>query len=372
MDYPVWNGNGQEAPQWNGGPWDGAFYGAGYFHDPNGSCAWQPYAYPVPDWQYNYPPPEQYLPPPEQYLPPPEQYPPQPEPRIWDVLEDADEEAGEDSSQAKRLTPRRLLSVALNVLFLAACLVLIAGAIAFTFSNDPQKALFGYRIYSVISESMTPTVQEDGEIPKGGFYKGDAIIVKLALPEKVKPGDIITVRTTPEPQEGDDSSLPLTHRCMKVLYGHNDDGQIYFVTKGDHNRSYDPDPIPGSQLVGIKVLNLPKMGDVLTFVKTHKLVSILLSVAVLVLLFLLFVLFSRRPGETSGEKRGEEGNQAPPPPACPVPVFSGIPSVAEYPPHSVAEYPPPFGAPYGEQWQWQGYQQDYQPYDPSWQWYRGM
>jgi len=172
---------------------------------------------------------------------------------------------------------------------------MIAGAVAFTYSTNPDKSFFGLRIYNVVSESMTPTVQEDGTIPKGGFRKGDAIIVKKTFPENVKRGDILTVWTDREK-----IGIPLTHRCVEIIDGMIDDPQLHFITKGDRNKDNDA-PIPGSQLIGVKILTLPKLGTVLNFAQEYKALTILLCLGAAALVFAIFVLLSRK---SAGKARG--------------------------------------------------------------------
>lgn len=352
---PSWNQTPWESTPWTGVPWSGVPY------DPN--AQWQqPYA-PAPQAQ-QYPPQEQpYSPPQEQYTYP-QQYddPPQPQappPRtFWDELRDLealglddvyweDLEEEEEAPEQKR-TARRVLSIIANVVFFGCCITLITAAVAFMLSNSPDKAFFGYRVYNVVSESMTPTQQLDGSQLKGGFYKGDAIIVKLALPEGVQPGDIITVWTS-----ADKTGTPLTHRCMEVLMDYNGDAQLYFRTKGDANQAYDNDPTPGNRLIGIKVATLPHLGEVLNFAQEHKLLTACLCVGTMALIFLGFVLLSRKPGpparkkKTSDEpdKTGEPDETYEPDEPLPAPAYA-------------------CAAP-----AWQEPQGDY---DRSWQWYQEM
>ena len=399
MEYPGWNGwNEQENPaSWYTSPWSGPPYdpGSQYYPPPEQPYYEQPYYGPPQEQSYYYPPPEQqyyppaeqpyYYPPAEQpyYSPPPVQYwpPPEPEPlpQLGDLLEDADEEEdAEEEAPGRRSTLRKVLSIAINVLFFAVCLTVITGAVAFTFSNKPDKAFFGFRIYNVVSESMTPTVQLDGSLLKGGFKKGDAIIVKVALPEKVKSGDILTLWTNPDPQPDD---VPLTHRCVEVLPSDQDGELVYFRTKGDHNADEDPAPFPGSWLIGIKVLTLPKMGTVLDFAQENKVLTIALSVTTLAVIFLLFVLLSRRPNDKTEEEQPPQEEPEPEPmpepwpespPVWPAPApayaYETPPAWPGYPAYADA-----YGAAYeNQQWLQPEYQQAYQAYDPSWQWYQGL
>jgi signal peptidase I len=151
---------------------------------------------------------------------------------------------------------------------------LLGGSVLYAFSSNPDKSLFGYRIYDVLTTSMTP--QPSGQA--GGFYAGDMIIVKKAQPQDVKVGDVITFR----PRAGADTYL--THRLIDVF--ENEEG-AFFLTKGDANQSEDP-PIPQDRLIGVKIYSIPKLGGAIRFVKNNLVVS-----AVFVTAFYLFTVTLR-------------------------------------------------------------------------------
>ncbi|MDR1465921.1 MAG: signal peptidase I [Oscillospiraceae bacterium] len=161
-----------------------------------------------------------------------------------------------------------LLSGMLVLLFLFSALLSV--------SADPAKALFGHRAYVVLTRSMVPTVQPDGTTPKGGFYPGDLIIVRLSRPEDVKAGDVITFN----PSFGKDSaiSVVMTHRVAEIRNG--EDGR-FFVTKGDHNFDLDP-PIPAEALIGIKVAAIPKLGGIFQTAQTHMVLTVCFVVLLLI------------------------------------------------------------------------------------------
>lgn len=57
-----------------------------------------------------------------------------------------------------------------------------------------------------------------------GFSKGDMLIIYGSKPENIEPGDIIVFES--------DRRYPIIHR---VIRKYEEDGQIYYQTKGDHN-----------------------------------------------------------------------------------------------------------------------------------------
>lgn len=160
-------------------------------------------------------------------------------------------------------TPRwkRGISLAFDILFYVSMMVILLGTTLFVANQDPEKSFFGYRFYSVKTNSMVP--QKDS-LP-GGFYAGDITIVKMASLDQIKAKDIITYRV------GENAYL--THRLVKKENTLNGEEGPFLITKGDANNSEDP-PIKGDRLVGKVLFVIPKVGGVLTFIRTHFVVSI--------------------------------------------------------------------------------------------------
>lgn len=127
----------------------------------------------------------------------------------------------------------------------------------FAFSEKSDAAIFGYRFYQVLTNSMAP--QPDS--PSRGFYAGDIVLVKMTDGSKVKEGDIVTF------QVGDGDRY-LTHRMVERLTELNGQEGDYIVTKGDANNSKDP-PIPADKVYGKVAFVIPRMGSVLNFVQEN-------------------------------------------------------------------------------------------------------
>ncbi|MCL2106201.1 MAG: signal peptidase I [Oscillospiraceae bacterium] len=175
------------------------------------------------------------------------------------VPESVPEEAPKPS--AKKHPLRRVLMILLNILPLLVFVCIIFGVIIHIFDKNPDKSLFGFRFYNVISDSMTPTTQEDGTKPRGGFYAGDYIIVKKISPEDVRAGDIVTF------WKNDWETV--THRVLDVLDRYNGTPGIFFITKGDHNEAADIPPVPGRALAGKKVASIRGLGHVMKLTQQY-------------------------------------------------------------------------------------------------------
>ncbi|MDR1800831.1 MAG: signal peptidase I [Lachnospiraceae bacterium] len=185
-------------------------------------------------------------------------------PKIDDFfyLQDANEKETEKtpgkSVRKQKKGTGKIWGILLSIAVYAFCLSILAGAVGFAFSRNPKKSLFGYRVYNVLTMSMTPGKDS---LP-GGFRVGDMIVVKNARPQNIKEGDIVTLQTSP------DSDSFLTHRVVEILDEMEGQKGLWFVTKGDANDANDP-PVPADLLVGKKVMTIPKLGSLLKKIKEN-------------------------------------------------------------------------------------------------------
>lgn len=159
--------------------------------------------------------------------------------------------------QAKQSTNRKIFLFIYNLFFYTLTIGILLSSLMFAFSEKSDAAIFGYRFYQVLTDSMAP--QPDS--PKGGFYSGDIVLVKLVDSKQVKMGDIVTFQVG----EGD---RYLTHRMVGRLDELNGKKGDYIITKGDANNTNDP-PIEADRIYGKVTFVIPKMGSVLNFVQEN-------------------------------------------------------------------------------------------------------
>lgn len=101
--------------------------------------------------------------------------------------------------------------------------------------SDNKISFFNYRMFTVVSESMTPK-----------YNIGDVLISKEVKPSKVKENDVISYLGA----YGDFSGKVITHRVVGVLQ--DDEGKYLYRTKGDANIVEDP-LVSEEQLYGVVV-----------------------------------------------------------------------------------------------------------------------
>lgn len=119
----------------------------------------------------------------------------------------------------------------------ATALLLAVMAVALPFSVPK---LFGYQIYSVLTQSMEPAMPV-----------GSAIYVKRCDPQALRQGEIITYRLS------EATGLVETHRVVE-----NDTQAKQLITKGDANALPDVDPVSYERVVGKVVICIPVLGTV--------------------------------------------------------------------------------------------------------------
>jgi signal peptidase len=148
----------------------------------------------------------------------------------------------------------RIVSVLRTLFVYLLAIGIIVGAVLFAADRSPQKSLFGYRYYTVLTPSMTPT-----------YETGDMVFVKVLSAEEkaedIAPGDVITFNPS------SDSEAYLTHRVTEVLPDYQGTGVTCFRTKGDANNTEDAFLIDQNRVIGTVRFGIPKLGYVVRFVQ---------------------------------------------------------------------------------------------------------
>ena len=153
--------------------------------------------------------------------------------------------------------------------------------------TNPEEVpkLGGYAPMIVLSPSMEPSIK-----------KGDLIFVKTIDASEVQVDDVITFF---DAELGDGKIT--TH---KVIEKYEENGTLYFRTKGDNNNSADRLPVPAGDLVGIYTgFRLPGMGSVAMFMQTTA--GLIVCVFVPLVLLVGWDIFRRRRHEKNNQQDTE-------------------------------------------------------------------
>ena len=144
------------------------------------------------------------------------------------------------SGGSLRLWAGRVLDIGL--------LLLVVAALLFARSEDPDKTIFGYRIYMVLSGSMEP------DIPQGSM-----VAVQEVPPSSLQVGDDITFHT------GDADHEVITHRIVEIVPDYEGTGSPGYITQGVARSVPDEEIRPAASVLGRVTLCIPLLGYLLSF-----------------------------------------------------------------------------------------------------------
>lgn len=163
---------------------------------------------------------------------------------------------------------KRILKV-INVLcfIIIACALAVMMKVVFTPSGQAPEFL-GYSFFRITSGSMEPTIHIDS-----------LAVVKHVEPEDIRVDDVITFYSDDPVLQG----YPNTHRVTQII---EEEGKLYFVTKGDANVIEDAEYADGDKLIGVVIFVSPLLG------KAMRLLSNPLIFLSLIALPLVYILLS--------------------------------------------------------------------------------
>lgn len=96
--------------------------------------------------------------------------------------------------------------------------------------------LFGFRVYTVVSQSMAPAITV-----------GSAVYVKKTAFDQISEGDVITYSFA--------NNTTVTHRVWK-----KDTETASVITKGDANEQPDGTTVPREHIIGVVRFHVPYLG----------------------------------------------------------------------------------------------------------------
>lgn len=169
--------------------------------------------------------------------------------------------------------------------------VIVIGAILFAMDKSPQKSLFGYRYYTVLTASMKPELSI-----------GDLVIVKRTDADNIEVGDVITFNPS------SDSDAYLTHRVTEKLMDYEGSDVICFRTKGDANDTEDSFLIDEERVIGVVKFEIPWLGYLIRFVQLRWYFVIPLMIMLIILLKLVKIYINGFSGDKSTAMQDAHGD----------------------------------------------------------------
>lgn len=139
---------------------------------------------------------------------------------------------------------------------LIVCFIFIM-SLSFIACNDYTSDVIGdMEELDIYSDSMFPI-----------FESGDTILYEEVDTDDIMIGDVIVFKD-PVLYNGENDAL-VAHRVVDIYK--NENGEIFFITKGDFNNTYDREPVPEANVVGIyhdvddtKIQDI-QIGDIVVF-----------------------------------------------------------------------------------------------------------
>lgn len=184
----------------------------------------------------------------------------------------------QDAPKKRKRIVKRVIDAIGIVVFVF--VVAVMGSVLVQTMRGQDPVLFGYRLYTVATGSMEPTIMT-----------GDVIICEnVKDPLTLEEGDIITFIAPAGFSPAAIVGRPVTHRIVKSPF-QAADGVWYVVTRGDANAGEDNVPIPVSDIVGKLVSDAPALRGLMTFFsKWYGFVLMIVLPLVLVLISQIYTL----------------------------------------------------------------------------------
>ena len=158
-----------------------------------------------------------------------------------------------------------IIKILLTIIIIPVLIVSLIIMIKAKKNPDKIPDIFGIKPMIVLSGSMETSI-----------YRGDLVFVKMVDTETLKVNDIIAFRN--------EENTVTTHRVVEIV---KQDGKTFFKTKGDNNNAEDSNLVDASKVEGIYTSKIPKLGNVLMFIKEPKnLIIMLLVILVLGLIWI--------------------------------------------------------------------------------------
>lgn len=182
-------------------------------------------------------------------------------------------------------TALRVLKIVRTIFIYLLAVGIIIAALLFASSNTPNKSLFGYRYYTVLTPSMEPTYSE-----------GDMVFVKIENADSINVGDVITFNPS------SNSDAYLTHRVTEKLVNYQGTGVTCFRTKGDANDTEDSFLLDEDRVIGRVTFGIPKLGTIVRFIQLRWYFVVPLIILIFVFFKLMSIYLSRGDKEEESKE----------------------------------------------------------------------
>lgn len=140
-------------------------------------------------------------------------------------------------------------------------------------SQQQPRNMFGYSIYSVLTDSMQSTLPQ-----------GSLVLSKYTDPTQIQIGDDITYLR--------EDLTTITHRVIEIHENYDESGTRAFKTQGTENTKPDADLVHAQNVQGVAVFHIPIVGSILTYIQNNAILVATIG-AILIALFYILRYFNR-------------------------------------------------------------------------------
>lgn len=177
-----------------------------------------------------------------------------------------------------------IIGVALCIILIPVLVINITLIIKSSVNKSEVPNVGGYLPMIVLTDSMNPEIES-----------GDLIICHTIDAGSVRENDIIAFFDP----AGDGTSI-VTHRVIEIV---NEDGRLFFRTKGDNNNTEDKDLVPAENLVGIYRTCIAGAGNIAMFMQTTT--GLVVCVILPIILLVGYDIIRRRMYDRKNKKDAE-------------------------------------------------------------------
>lgn len=179
----------------------------------------------------------------------------------------------EESAEKEQVSAVKRVFSIIKTIFIWVVVVFAVGMMIFTIlsktvlNSTKGGGLFGYKMFIVLSDSMSISEQDTTAEDKAGitFNAGDLIFSKTLDDGEyaaLQPGDVITFQS----QGGDNFGEVVTHKIRRITQ--TAEGGIGYVTYGINTNVDDETVVSPDFILGKYSGKIPKIGSFLNFQKT--------------------------------------------------------------------------------------------------------
>ena len=177
-----------------------------------------------------------------------------------------------------------IIGVALCIILIPVLVINITLIIKSSVNKSEVPNVGGYLPMIVLTDSMNPEIES-----------GDLSICHTIDAGSVRENDIIAFFDP----AGDGTSI-VTHRVIEIV---NEDGRLFFRTKGDNNNTEDKDLVPAENLVGIYRTCIAGAGNIAMFMQTTT--GLVVCVILPIILLVGYDIIRRRMYDRKNKKDAE-------------------------------------------------------------------